>query len=434
MSGTPLAESIRSALAGEKRLAAWQLRSTRRRGHQTYLVKTEAESERQVDGEVHEVAVFVKNGDKLGRATFTIGPGDAAALTQRLEQGVYMAGLGGDQPWTLPAAADPPRVETWDEALSYERARKTSTGIADAWRAAVAAEKEVRPSSMELYCGDERATLSNSSGLAVEERTTRVSLLTLLLADGARPAERILWDERRRAADLDVATIVRRAAEEARDLRVAMPPPSGQYAVVIDADELTAFLDPILQNSSAAALYEKSSRFEVGKPLPIETKGGEKLTVVSNATLPFGLSSYTFDFAGVPGRRVEIVKDGTFVQPWSTKQFADYLQATPTGGFANWEVPAGGTPLAELTNGDRVLYVRSFSWLTPDAARGNFSSEIRVGYLYEKGVRKPVKGGTVSGNVFAALGTARFAKDVVFRGDWFGPAAVRLEGLTIAGA
>jgi predicted Zn-dependent protease len=84
--------------------------------------------------------------------------------------------------------------------------------------------------------------------------------------------------------------------------------------------------------------------------------------------------------------------------------------------------------------GERVLYVRSFSWLTPDFARGNFSSEVRVGYLHENGRRTPVKGGSVSGNVFKALGAARHARETVFRGDYLGPVAVRFEGLTVTGA
>src|SRR5262249_24408316 len=153
-------------------------------------------------------------------------------------------------------------------------------------------------------------------------------------------------------------------------------------------------------NASAQGLYDKSSRFEIGKALPIEAKGGEPLTVISNAVEPYGLTSYAFDGDGIPGRRVEIVKDNTFMRPWATKQFADYLHTEPTGGFANMELPAGKTPLRDLTSGDRVLYVRSFSWLTPDQARGNFGSEVRVGYMYEKGVHKPIKGGTVSGSVF----------------------------------
>src|SRR5262249_41159307 len=141
----------------------------------------------------------------------------------------------------------------------------------------------------------------------------------------------------------------------------------------------------------------------------------------SNAVAPYGLSSYAFDGNGVPGQRVEIVKDGVFVRPWAAKQFADYLKTTPTGRFGNLELPAGRTPFADLTGGERTLYVRSFSWLTPDAARGNFGSEIRVGYLFENGSRKPVKGGTVSGNVFKALGTAKYSSETVFRGDYLGP-------------
>jgi len=204
--------------------------------------------------------------------------------------------------------------------------------------------------------------------------------------------------------------------------------------VIIDADEMTGFLAPIQANASGDSVYQKSSRFEIGKPLPIEGASGEPLTVISNALAPYGLSSYAFDGSGVAGQRIEIVKDNVFTRPWASKQFADYLKTSPTGGFANWEVPAGKTPFADLTAGDGpVLYVRSFSWLTPDQGRGNFGSEIRVGYLYDKGKRTPVKGGTVSGSVFKALGTARYAKEVVFRGDYMGPSAVRFEGLTVAG-
>ena len=116
---------------------------------------------------------------------------------------------------------------------------------------------------MELFCGEEWTTLENSAGLVGRTRTTRVSLLTLLLARGEHAAERYSWDERRRAADLDVGALVHRVAEEARDLTRAAAPPSGQYAVVIDADEIPGFLAPIQNNASAESLYQKSSRFEM---------------------------------------------------------------------------------------------------------------------------------------------------------------------------
>jgi len=432
--GATLATSLRSALARESRIRAWQIRHTRSAGLQTYLVRTELESQRRIESETVEATVFVTNGDRVGRAVMTVVPGGEGGLVRRVEEAVFMAGLGGDVPWSLPAPAAMPKVEAFDPALAGDRARDTSRAIADAWRAEATSQPGVRPSSMELFCGEEWITLENSAGLAAEWRSTGVSLLTLLLADGGKPSERMTWEQRRRVADLDVRAIVKHAAGEARDLTRATPPPAGQYPVVIDAEEIAALLGPIQLHSSGDALHQKSSRFELGKPLPIENKGGEPLTVYSNAIAPFGLASYAFDGTGVPGRRIEIVKDGVFASAWATKQQADYLKIEPTGGFSNWELPAGKTPLAELTRGDGpVLYVRNFSWLTPDQARGNFGSEVRVGTLYEKGSSRPVKGGSVSGNVFAALGTARWSKETVFLGNYMGPAAVRFEGLTVSG-
>ena len=431
----PLADAIRAALAKDRRLTAWQLRSVHERGIQTYLAKDQLEAERRTDGETHTVSVFVKNGDSVGRANVTLGAGDAQSVQKRIDEAVYMAGLGGDAPWALPAAGSAPRVQVFDAALSGEQGIATSRDFVAAWRSAVKAQSGARPSSMELFCGEIDTAQENSSGFLARSQNTRVSLLTLLLANGERAAERISWEERRRATDLDVPGIVTRVAEEARDLTSAKMPPSGQVPVIIDAQEIGGFLAPVQANSGADSLYRKSSRFELGKALPIEMKGGEPFTVYSNAVAPYGLSSYAFDDDGVPGQRVALIENGSFAHPWATKQFADYLKVPATGAFGNWELPAGKTPLDQLTReGGPVLYVRAFSWLTPDAARGNFGTEIRVGYWYENGTRRPIKGGTVSGNVFAALGTARYSKETVFLGDYLGPAAVRFEGLTVAGA
>lgn len=430
---SPVREALRTALAKHPKIHAWQIRTVDRRGHQSYLVGTTLENERTTTGESHEVAVFVEHGDLLGRAMITVDPSEAGRLDDRIERAVFMAGLGGDARWTLPGKAEPTRVELYDAALDGARVRGTSKVLIDAWRSAIAAERGVQPSSMELFCATEATTFENSAGAAVESTATRVSLLTIVLAAEGGSAESVSWEERRRAADLDVRAIVGRAAGEARDLTRAQMPPTGNYPVVIDAKEMGALFSPFQANASAETVYRKSSRFEIGKPLPIEGTGGEPLVLVSNAIAPYGLSSYVVDADGVPGRRVEIVKDGVFARPWATKQFADYLGAEPTGGFGNLEIPPGSTSLADLTSGERVLHVRAFSWLTPDQSRGNFGTEIRVGSLHERGGRTPVKGGTVSGSLFKVLGSARFASEPVFLGGYLGAAGVRLEGLSVTG-
>jgi predicted Zn-dependent protease len=426
--------ALRTALERHPRVHAWQVRTVRVAGTQTYLVRDQLEAGRDTSQEVREVVVFVKNGDRLGRAAMTLGPAELRDPAARLERAVFMAGLGGDPEWTLPGATAVPAVPAFDAALAGARAHVTSRAVVDAWRGAVAGNPAVKPASMELFCAEDETTLENSAGFSARAASTRVSLQTLLLAGGARPAERFSWDERRRLADLDVAAIVKRVAGEAHDLTRAVVPPSGTYPVVFDADEIPALLGPIQNHASADALHPKSSRFTVGEKLPIERKGGEPFTLWSNAAAPFGLASYAFDAEGVPGQRVEIVKDDVFVRPWATRQFAQYVGTPATGAFGNWELPAGVTPEADLVRGGRVLVVRAFSWLTPDAARGGFGSEIRFGYLWENGVATPVKGGTVSGNLFDALGTAIWSRETVFRGNYLGPAAVRFEGLTVTGS
>jgi predicted Zn-dependent protease len=435
--GKALIDALRAALEKHPKVEAWQITHARQSGLQTYLVKTETETVRRTDGETFNAVLFVKNGDRLGRSSLSATPADLPNIAKRVDDCVFMAGLGGDAPWTLPATATAaaPSLETFDRALDGDAAAATARTLTEAWRAAIRAEQGATPSSMELFCASTRTAFENSTGLRAETTHTRVSLLTAVIAKrGERANESVSFEERRRAADLDVARIVRDAADEARDLTQATLTPSGAVPVLIDARDMAALFSPLQTNASGQTLYLKSSRFEVGKPVPMEGAGGEPLTVVSNALVPYGLSSYAFDPDGVPGQRAEIVKDGVFVRPWATKQFADYIGVAPTGAFANLEIIPGKKSFADLTAGDGpVLHVRNFSWLTPDTARGDFSSEIRVGYLYENGKRRPVKGGSVSGNLFRSLGSAHYASDRVFLGDYLGPSAIRLEGLSVVG-
>lgn len=435
LSNNRTCQSLKRALSAHARVVAWQIQLVQGSGRQTYLVLTEPETMRTTQVETITANVFVRDGDTLGQASITLNPAEAAEAEKRVDEAVYMAGLGGDELWSLPGSAPTPDVEMFDPSVAGARAAATSRGLVEAWRAAIG-RSAADPSSMELFLGAADTALENSMGFEAEYRSTRLSLLSIVLARAnGKETERVSWEERRRAEDLNVAEIVGDAAGEATDLTRATLPPTGDYPVLIDAREMAALLSPIQANASAQGLYRKSSRFEIGESLPIEGEGGEKLTFVTNAVMPYGLTSYAFDGNGVAGRRVELVKDNVFVRPWATKQYADYLGVEPTGAFANLELPTGEIPLADLqSDSGPVLHVRSFSWLTPDQARGDFSSEIRVGYLYENGKRRPIKGGSVSGNLFKALGGAHYAKDRVFLGSYLGPAAVRIEGVSVTGS
>jgi PmbA protein len=430
-----LTERLKRELERNAKIYAWELRRTRTHAVQIYLVGTRLEAERRVDDERHAVTVHVRHDDVQGEATLRFLPGEESTVSGRLEEAVYMATLGGEEPFEPCGPADVPAVALLDPELGEDKQLETARRLSREWAEAAGAVGEgARPSSGELFCEAETVTQENSAGFRASEERSRLSLLTIMLAQrGDREAERISWEERGRSADLDVGALVRQAADEARDLTRAGPPRSGAFAVVIDAGEFGALFGPIVQQASGEAIYEDRTRLEPGKPLPIEGSGGDRITLASNPELPFGLSSYSFDGDGVPSRRVEIVREGVFARPWLTKRYADYTRREATGAFGNLEIAAGDATLEELLHDGPVLYVHRFSWLTPDGMRGDFASEVRLGYWCENGVRTPIKGGSVAGNLFTALGAARFSKETVFLGDYLGPRAVRFEGVTVTG-
>jgi predicted Zn-dependent protease len=80
-----------------------------------------------------------------------------------------------------------------------------------------------------------------------------------------------------------------------------------------------------------------------------------------------------------------------------------------------------------------IYQLVAFSWLNPDELTGDFVAEIKLGYRMEHGQSTPIKGGSLSGNLFDALAAAHFSREMQCTGSYLGPAALRFECLSISG-
>jgi predicted Zn-dependent protease len=78
-----------------------------------------------------------------------------------------------------------------------------------------------------------------------------------------------------------------------------------------------------------------------------------------------------------------------------------------------------------------VVEIVSFSSFVPNSLSGDFSAEIRLGYLYEKKagklVKVPVRGAMFSGNVFKMLDAMRLSREQMTMERYKGPALVRFD-------
>ncbi len=453
----PLAH-VAAALEGHQGISDWQAEQRTERSTQLFLIGEREETRRIVGTSSVQLHLF---NDHQPRAEPSANEQPAlplargstkrmlldeeinnpARLARSLEEMTFMAGLTDNPPYTLPAppAAGYPTVETSDPALaaSDESRAQVINQIRERLRAAIAQEPGITLSSAELFATSTAITFWNSRGIrASRSETSLFCDLVLLASDGGQVAEYHTAPERRRLADLPIEALAHRAASHARDTLRTQTTPTHAGPVVISGEALVDLFSPLIFHTSAQAAYQGTSRFAPGASLYGEQAvTGERLTLFSNALLPYGLASAPFSAEGLPGQRLLLIEEGEIKARWAEQRHADYLHIPPTGSFANLEIAPGRHALHDLlhTSGP-VYHLVAFSWLNPDDLTGDFVAEIKLGYRIERGQITPIKGGSLSGNLFEALADAHFSRETQFTGNYLGPEALRLEDLTISGS
>ncbi len=426
-------EAVKTALGRRPDVDRWRLTRTVTRERQLYLVRHDVEAERTILRENVAATLFVRNGDEVGSSSFEIKPGQEARVEGEIATAVRLAKANGYRDYPKIDAQPLPTVETVDPEIArnpqrgLERLREEVTGATS--------RPNVNLASAEFFVIHNESWMENSQGLEADFCGTRTTGEVVILGRDSQGREAEVQDlrYRRRIEDLDVSGWATELGTHAQDGARAEVMSSWSGPVVLRSNELDSFVRPIVGQLSGESKYRQMSSFEVGDPITEETIRGDRITIASDRTLPFGLSTSPCDGDGVPAARVAVVEDGRVRRFWSDARHAHYLGLKATGDWANLVIEPGSRSAASLTSGGDVLEVVKFSWFTPSQGTGDFASEMRFGYLHRGGRRIPVKGGAVTGNVYTGLSHAYFSRETDFIGDGLVPSRMRLEGMEIAG-
>ena len=425
---------------GHRDVQDWSVRTVRRRSFELYLVRDAVESRRTVEtvraiAEVHRDLRGPGGEPQRGFSSLTLLPEDGlSAARAKLDQALFAAELAANPPYTLPGPAPYPEVEVWDPALT-EHPQEVLEDLAGQMLAQLAREPHAGPSSAEFSIHLTETHLTNSQG--VEARAQDAELfaeLVILSAEGGDESEFYAALRRRALKDLDLPAEVARFAALARDSLGAKPPPTRRGPVVVSGQALVDLLAYLRHASSGAMKYQHLTRWELGQPVygshPLQ---GDPLTLVADATLPWGVGTVPFDEDGVPGQRTLLVEGGICRQFWADYRYAQYLGLPATGAFGNLCLPAGTVPLADLLGEGPLFHIVSFASMDPDPITGEFVGEIRLGYDVRDGTARPFKGGALSGDMESALAQVRFSRELAFLGHYHGPVAARFGELAVGG-
>jgi TldD protein len=207
--------------------------------------------------------------------------------------------------------------------------------------------------------------------------------------------------------DLDLPSHAEQVATEAQALLSAPHCESRTADVIIDGGQLALQLHescghPIELDRvfGTEASYAGTSFLTPDKLGSGFRYGSDKVNITADATLPGGLGSFPYDDEGVPGQRVDIVKEGIFSGYLTSRETAPRIGLARSGGAMRadgW----GNIPLIRMTNvnlepgtwtldemledmGEGYLLRTNTSWSIDDK-RLNFQFGTEIAYRIEGG-------------------------------------------------
>ena len=396
---------------------------------ETFYVKKALDLTRRADTAVTSVRVFrpfEKDGAKmLGEAEATVRPGmGEAEIRSVLERAWYAAQFAANPWYPLPAGVKEP--------AKADKGGFAGKPLAESMKAMTAA----------LFAADTAEDVFlNSAEIFMRRRTTHV--VTSRGADVSWEQYDV-WGEYvcQCPAPVDVETYHQfnyrdpetdaLTADAAHALaltraraQAAAAPRTGTYSLVLDREQMRTLMGYYVGRSGAGMIYQKYSPFKLGENVHSpDAKGG--LTMTLAATEPY-------TGFGAPMADLPLLDNGVLLTIHGGPRFAHYLGVAPTGEYRAVAMPAGTVPRSQLL-AEPCLHAVSFSDFQMDPLSGHFGGELRLGFLYENGTVTPVTGGSVSGSILDCHDRMTFSAERYRSAVYDGPLAVRIEGVSVAGA
>lgn len=420
-------ERIKAALK-RSGIALWRINETAEETAELFFVKKQLDTRRVKDVRKYEVTVFrdVDGGEKRGfSSALLISSMDDAQLEQELKD-AWCAAQFAANPWF--ELADPvqaPMVEKSGE-LAHAPLAESAGKMAKALFAADTHE-DAFVNSAEVFVSRTSRRILSSEGTDVSYTDANVEGEFVVQCKAPEDVE---IHNQFKYGELDEAALSAKVAQAltfVRDrARAEKVLKSGAYELVLCGDEVAEVLSYYTTRSSANAVYAKYSTWQRGEDVQGEVKG-ERLNMTLQATRPYSAE-------GIPMADLPLLEGGKLLAWHGPNRFCRYLGVKPTGDYDRVVCASGTVPFEELKKGP-VLWTVTFSDFQMNAMNGHFGGEIRLAYLIEAdGTVTPVTGGSVNGSILEAQKDMVFSKERYLTAEYDGPYAVRLKGISVAGA
>lgn len=420
-----------------KELYFWTLKSSIEKRAENYFIFGKPESSRFGVTERHSLLIWVINEDKdvkfIGNSVVTISENsDDFEIKDKIDKAIVAAKLVKNPFFEIPKEKyNYPNFSNSDIKIKNDPA-KAIDELGKIISEKASKFSDIKLSTTEIFLSSIDEKFTSSSGNEYSFDKTKILVEGVFLAGKNFETESFFTKQAVFIDDLDIENMLENQAKYAKDNIEATALKTGKYNVVFGLEALDSFFDFYFTHANARAVFNRFSLLNLDKSIS-EKDAGQKLTIKVDPFVKGGLFSNISDNYGIPLKPFTVVEKNIVKNFICELPYSKYLNIPYTGPDSNFIIEGGDKSLDDLTKEEDTVLLLRFSAFSPKAITGDFSSEIRLGYITKNGKKIPIKGGSVSGNIRNLIHTIKLTNNITKSGNYIGPDGIYLEGVDIAG-
>lgn len=412
-------------------ISTWRINETVKETAELFFVKKELDTRRSKDVRKYEVTVFrdveSPEGKMLrGATSVELSPSfEGEQIEEALKGAYYAAQFAANPYYELPDPVKAPLKEKSGELVEAPLAQSAGKMARALFAPDTHTDAFVNSAEIFVMRSVQRIVASTGTDVAY----TMASVTGEFVVQCREP-EDVEMHSSFTYTELDEEALsdkVREALTFVRDrARAQKILKSGKYDLILSGNAVDEILSYYTSRSSASAVYSRYSSWKQGEDIQGEA-AGERVDLTLQAVTPYSGE-------GIPMEDLHLVEAGKLQAFHGPTRFCRYLGVKPTGRYDKTFCANGTVPFEEMKKGP-VLWAVTFSDFQMDFMTGHFGGEIRLAYLIEAdGTVIPVTGGSVNGSILEGQKDLTFSAERYVTAHYEGPYAVRLKGVSIAGA
>ena len=428
--------NLLNALKSNNKLHAWNMKFVEKNSYQLFFIKQELDMNREVKVTEYYVTIYVKEKDgRIGSASFNIFPSmSIEEVDEKIKEQIKLCKYTLDKPFTMPKKSNLKPVSK-EVGFNGHSLKEAAFIAADTLFEADKFDKGYINSSEIFINHTETKFYDSNDNIFVHTQEEGQIEFVVTWAEKGEEVELYKFIE---FDKLDSKFIQNQAnamlLEASNRFKAIKTPEVNNYKLLLTGEYVKELFNHFVYKTKTDSIYSHISNYDTGTNIQENNKGADLINIRLEPVMKGSTKGAQFDSDGVALRKIHIIERGIVKNLWGSNRKSQYLGKPINGCYQNFIVGAGSLEKEDLED-ENYIEVISLSGFEVDDITGDFGSEIRLAYLYNKNKEKQIiTGGSISGNIYDSINTIRFTKEEQQINNFVGPKKVLLEKITVTRA